>query len=102
MQVKYVGPFDAVELDGFGIVASGQVIDIAADVAGRAPDPRVEAAHLELHDAIAALDHERAKALREEIIGLDAGSGLLAQPSNWQAVTTKSSKAAASGEEAQP
>ena len=102
MQVKYVGPFDALELDAVGVVKRGDVIDVPADVAGRAPDARIDAAHLELHAAIEALDHERAKALREEIIGLDAGAGLLAQPANWQAVPSKSSKAAASGEEAQP
>jgi hypothetical protein len=101
MQVKYVGPFDSVELDGFGDVKHGQVIDVPPEVAGHAPDPRVETAHVELRDAVETLDHERAKALREEIIGLDVGSGLLAQPSNWQAVTTKSSKTAVSGEEAQ-
>jgi hypothetical protein len=97
MQIKYVGPFDAVELDGVGVVAAGQTIDVDPAVAGHAPSPRLAAAHLELHAAIGALDHELAKALREEIIGLDPGAGLLAQSDNWQAVTTtKSSKAATS------
>lgn len=102
MQVKYVGPLDAVELIGYGDVKHGQVIDVPAELAGHAPEPRLAAAHLELHEATTAIDHERCKALREEIIGLDSGAGLLAQVDNWQAVTTKSSKAAASGEEAQP
>ena len=96
MQVKYIGPFDAVELEGLGIVAAGQIIDVSDEMAGRAPDARVAAAHLELHDAISNLEHERAAALREEIINLDVGAGLLAQSGNWQAVTTKQSKAAAS------
>lgn len=102
MKVKYVGPFDAVELDGIGVVRNGATIDVADSVAGRPPSPRVEPAHLELRDAIEALDHDRAVALREEIIGLDHGSGLLAQPANWQAVTTSKIKAAVGGEEAQP
>lgn len=102
MKVKYVGPFDGVELDGFGTVKNGETIDVPDTVAGHAPDPRVDVAHRELHAAIEALDHEAAKALREEIIGLDAGVGLLAQPGNWEAVSSKSSKAAAGGEEAQP
>lgn len=101
MQVKYVGPFDAVELDGVGEVKQGAVIDVPAELAGHAPDPRIEAAHLELRDAVAALDHERAKALREEIIGLDHGAGLLAQSGNWQAVA-KSTKSTPSAEEAKP
>ncbi len=101
MQVKYVGPFDAVELDGFGEVKQGAVIDVPAEVAGNAPDARVEAAHAELAEATAALDHERCKALREEIIGLDHGVGLLGQPGNWQAVA-KSTKSTPSAEEAKP
>jgi hypothetical protein len=101
MQVKYVGPFDAIELDGFGEVKHGDVIDVPADVAGRAPDARVDAAHAELAVAVAALDHERAKALREEIIGLDHGAGLLGQPGNWQA-PAKSTKSTQTAEEAKP
>jgi hypothetical protein len=101
MQVKYTGPFDAVELDGFGEVKHGETIDVPAELAGKAPDARVDAAHAELAEATAALDHERCKALREEIIGLDHGAGLLAQVSNWQAVT-KSTKSTPSAEEAKP
>jgi hypothetical protein len=101
MQVKYIGPFDAIELDGVGIVKQGETVDVSAEAAGRPPVARVEAAHAELGAAVGALDHERAKALREEIVDLDHGAGLLAQTSNWQAVS-KSSKSAASGEEAQP
>lgn len=102
MQVKYVGPFDAVEVDGVGIVKHGETVDVPAELAGRPPAARVEAAHVELRDAVAALDHERAKALREEIVDLDHGAGLLAQSGVWQAVSSKSSKAAVGGEEAQP
>ena len=102
MQVKYIGPFDAVELEGVGIVAAGQIIDVSDEVAGRAPDARVAAAHRELHEAISNLEHERAAALREEIIGLDVGAGLLAQSGNWQAVAAKAAKSTAVAEEAKP
>jgi len=97
MQVTYIGPFDAVELDGVGVVTNGVPFDVSAEVAGSAPDPRVDAAHLELRDAVGALEHERAKALREEIIGLDHGSGLLAQSGNWVAVSKSKKKSDADG-----
>lgn len=102
MQIKYVGPFDAVELDGVGVVAQGAAIDVSADLAGKAPDSRILAAHAELAEAIAALDHVGAAALREEIIGLDAGAGLLSQPDNWQPANIKPTKPAPSDEGAQP
>jgi len=70
--------------------------------AGRPPVPRLAAAHLELHEAISALDHPGAAALREEIIGLDPGAGLLAQAGTWEPAATTVKKAAVSGEEAQP
>ena len=102
MQVKYIGPFDAVDVEGVGQVTSGQVVDVSDAVAGRPPAARVAAAHLELHDAISSLDHPRAAALREEIVGLDVGAGLLAQTGNWQpAAVVKASKSTAA-EEAQP
>lgn len=85
MKITYIGPFDAVEVDVIGaIVQHGESIDVPDDIAGRAPDPRIAEAMLELRDAVAAIDHLRAQALRDEIIGLDAGVGLLAQTSNWE------------------
>lgn len=83
MQIIYVGPFDAVDVDGFGTVQRDTPISVPSELAGRPPVPRLAAAMTELHEAIGAIDHDRAVALREEITGLDAGSGLLAQPSNW-------------------
>ena len=101
MQVRNVSPLGALELVGFGVVEAGAVIDVPTEVAGHAPDPRVVVAHLELHAAIEALEHSLAAALREEIISLDAGVGLLAQFDNWQPVTKTTSKPAIA-EEAQP
>lgn len=86
MKVRNVSPLGALELVGFGVVAAGEVIDVPAEFAGHPPDPRVAVAHLELGGAVEALEHFRAAALREEIIGLDAGAGLLAQFDNWQPV----------------
>jgi hypothetical protein len=100
MKVRNVSPLGALELVGFGVVDAGATIDVPDEFAGHAPDPRVAAAHLELAAAVAALDHTLAVELREEIIGLDPGAGLLAQVDNWQPVT-KSSKPAIA-EEAQP
>jgi hypothetical protein len=92
MNLTYVGPFDAVEVAG-QIVKHGETISFSSDIAGRAPDPRIDAAHLELADAVASLDHDRAIALRDEIIGLDHGTGLLGQPSNWLPAKAKKTKA---------
>lgn len=58
---------------------AGVPVLVPADIAGHAPDPRLEAAHLELRAAIEALDHNLAAALRDEILELDPGAGLLAQ-----------------------
>jgi hypothetical protein len=88
MKVKYVGPFDAVELDGVGVVHRNHQIEVTPALAGRPPAARVAAAHAELVEAMAAADHHRSKALREEIIDLDHGEGLLAQPDNWEPVKT--------------
>lgn len=98
MKIRYVGPHDAVDVDGLGTVQRGEVIDVAAEVAGRVPSPRVVAAHLELAAAVEAIDHDGAQALREEIVGLDVGAGLLAQSDVWELVAAKKSK----GEEGQP
>jgi hypothetical protein len=106
LKVRNISPLGALDLPGVGLVDAGAVIEVPADgepgtvFAGRPPAARLAAAHLELHAAISALDHPGAAALREEIIGLDPGAGLLAQAGTWEPVTVK--KAAAGGEEAQP
>ena len=60
-------------------VFAGVAVEVPDELAGVAPDPRVEAAHAELAEAIAAIDHEAAQRLRDEIAGLEHGHGLLAQ-----------------------
>ena len=68
--------------------------------AGGGQVPQRMAAALEQHRAaVLALDHNLAKALEAEIVGLDYGSGLLAQAGNWQPVAApKATKAAKDGE----
>ena len=89
--VRYIGPSDEVDIPGIGSCKRGETISVPTDVAGHAPDPRVAVAMTELADAIASIDHDRAQALKNEIIGLDSGAGLLAQ-STWEQVTTKQKK----------
>ena len=90
MNIRYIGPFDAVEV-GAQIFARGVTVSVPSELAGRVPDPRVAVAHAELRDAIGALDHNLAVALRDEIIGLDAGEGLLAQEC-WELVPAEKTK----------
>lgn len=97
MKVTYVGPGPATRFFDQGIereVAAGQTVDVHPDTAGTAPDPRIEAAHLELAEATAALDHATCVALRAEIVDLNPGCGLLAQPSNWQTASPSKPKPA--------
>jgi hypothetical protein len=89
MQITYVGPFDAVELVDGTIAKHGETISVSAEVAGRPADPRLTDALAALSAAIEAIDHAGAASLRAEIGGLDHGSGLLAQPSNWVPAETK-------------
>lgn len=109
MKIRNINPIGAVELPGYGDVEAGAVIEVPDDgpagsvFAGRPPALRVAEAMAELAAAVAAIDHDRAAALRDELVGLDYGTGLLAQSTNWEPATmSKSTKAAASGEEAQP
>lgn len=83
MKVTYVGPHDAVDVVGVGTVARGDTVDIPDEIAGRQPDPTLEQAHRDLATAIGATDHNRAKELREHILELDPGAGLLAQIDAW-------------------
>ena len=102
MQIVYVGPFESVDFldDGSRRTAvRGTPIDASPALAGKSPDPRIEAAHAEHRAAVLALDHNLAKALEAEIVGLDYGSGLLAQAGNWQPVAApKAAKAEKDGE----
>lgn len=102
MQIRYVGPHDSVEVPGVGLVANGATVTVSAGLAGREPDARLAVAHAELAAAIAAIDHLAAVRLREEIVGLDPGVGLLAQSDAWQPVKAQKSPAPAASEEPQP
>ena len=102
MKIVNVSPLGDLEIDVLGLlVRAGQTVDVPDAVAGRQPEPRVAECEAELVAATAALDHARAKALREEWPTLDHGAGLLAQPGNWRpAAAPKAGKAASTAEEA--
>lgn len=87
VKVKYVGPFDEIEVAGQTVKRNHQ-FDVADDVAGHPPEPRWAEAQAELVDAVSGHpDHVLAAQLRDEIATLDMGEGLLAQPDNFQPVT---------------
>ena len=91
MKIRYQGPHDEVELPDGQTVKRNHQVDVADDLAGHPPEPRLAEAMVELHDAVEARDHPLAVKLRAEIAGLDYGSGLLAQDT-WEAVTAASKK----------
>ena len=92
MKLRYHGPFDEVDVAGQTVKHNHQ-FDVADDVAGKAPDPRLAEAMAELFEAVNGHpDHEAAARLRDEITRLDHGEGLLAQPDNYTAVPAKSAK----------
>jgi hypothetical protein len=73
MQLRYVGPFDIVEIGGTDFhpdagrtCAQGDTIDVADDLAGRAPTWLQGGADEPVYDP---------------------GEGLLAQPANWKLAT---------------
>jgi hypothetical protein len=92
VQIRYIGPHDAVELPGHPAIPKGSTVNVDPDLAGHPPAARLLAAHLEHHQAIQDHDHPGAIRLRDEIVGLDPGAGLLAQPDNWEPVPTKAIK----------
>lgn len=94
MKIRYVGHLDEVEvtaLDGATVKRNHQ-IEAPDDVAGHPPEARLAEAMDELVAATEARDHALIVKLREEISGLDYGSGLLAQTDAWQAAATPSKK----------
>jgi hypothetical protein len=97
VKIRYVGPFDSVEIEVAGRfvdVARDAVVDLPVAVAGRAPSQRlIEILDVEL-PAVAA-DHEQRHAVLAELASLDAadyGEGLLAQHTIWQAVKAADKK----------
>lgn len=58
---------------------SGVAVDVPDEIAGRSPDPGLEAAMDAHRAAVTARDHNEAARLRDVIIGMDPGAGLLAQ-----------------------
>lgn len=77
-----------IEVNGVAVdVEPGVTIEVPGSVAGHPPSPRLaEILDVELPAAAAARDHELTRALKAELVGVDWGEGLLAQPDNWQPV----------------
>ncbi len=92
MRLRYIGPYAPPVSTAFGTTDDEGFIDVPDGIAGRAPDPRLHAAMEELAAAVAAINHEAASVLRDEITGtadapaLDVGEGLLAQHETWTLV----------------
>lgn len=77
-RVVYVGN-DADGVEALGrLFAPGVPVDVTVEEAGRLPATRRAKAMDQLLVAIEAADHHRAAELRDEIVDLDAGYGLLA------------------------
>jgi hypothetical protein len=90
--LRYIGSHDAVELDGVGVVARGDLLSVPTQLAGRKPEKRYSEAMDELVEAMSIQSHEDAARLRDEIVGLDPGEGLLAQTENWETVRSSTNK----------
>lgn len=98
MQVRYVGPFDAVEIDGVGTVANGAVIVVPPAVAGTPPTAKrlaAEAALIAADGLPMSERHQAVKDAKEILIDLagEMGSGLLAQVGTWEAVAPEKKEA---------
>lgn len=90
MKITYVdsngrGPV-IIDVNGVEVsVNPGDTIEVPGRLAGRPPAARLaELLDVELPAATAARDHERVRALKVELDGVDWGDGFLAQPDNWQ------------------
>jgi hypothetical protein len=84
MKLVYCGPHARVEVDVLGArpVDRGVPVDVPDPIAGTPPDPDYVRIMAALADPL--LTHEARSALIAELAGTDPGSGLLAQPANWQ------------------
>ncbi len=95
MRIVFTGPEDARVIPGFGEVERGVPFDCPDGLAGRVPSKRwLELQLVDIPEAIAALDHKKRCLLVNELIGEDAGVGLLAQWPTFDHVAVKASKAA--------
>ena len=86
MKIRFVGVNGAIVIPDLGgqVIEPGAVFEVSDVMGGRPPAPRIAEAMEELRVATADPNlHHVARALREEILGLDYGAGLLAQDTNF-------------------
>lgn len=92
--LKYIGPHDAVELRDLGVtVARGESFDCPDELAGSGPFWRTSREDDVDEDGVMRRFVTRVEDDLLEV--LEPGSGLLAQPDNWQVVKAVAKKAAA-------
>lgn len=90
--ITYIGRHDRVDVDEIGRVddngvARGETVEVPDELAGTPPDARfLVIMYEELPAAAARLDHQAQRDLKEELIDLSAGSGLLAAHRQWAPV----------------
>ncbi len=85
-------------IPGVGETDEHGIIDVSDEVAGRPPDARRDEVMVAHRAAVVAIDHEGARALMAELVGLDVGAGLLAQDT-WKPYGTKAKADVASKQE---
>lgn len=95
MKLKYIGPLDSADVlvgDTIVTVQRNHQFEVPDDIAGRAPDPRLDDVARALVDAQTPDQHHERARLAHEYAGLDKGEGLLAQSDNFTTVTKKADK----------
>ena len=86
MKIRFIGVNGAIVIPDLGahIIEPGDVFEVSDALGGRPPSPRIALAMEELRIATGdPTKHHVAAALRDELIGLDCGAGLLAQDANF-------------------
>jgi hypothetical protein len=68
-----------------GPVVAGVPVEVPDWAVGRAPDPQIETVCARMNAATASIEHGLRASLRDQLIELDAGCGLLA--SGWTIYT---------------
>lgn len=88
MFVTYVGSHDEVEVPSAGITCKrGDVAEVPDEIGGTPPIEAREAVPAQGEEFLADGKRNRKYVPEQPAVAADPGSGLLAQPSNWQPAT---------------